>query len=251
MKKINPLICYFAIAAFCALGFNVRATTTNAPSTYANISIDGSFDDWASVPLAYAQPQIAGNRVQYDSLYVANDADYLYIYFTLYTSAFPFSSSENLFVDMDTNYNTGNHEHGIGSDLVIQGGNGYQENSGVFNAGAVSGLNYLMASNSLGTDYELRLSLDVLGTNGLPMLTGNTISIYLESGSEAGSGGNEWFPNYSSSAEAGLLYTLAAAPVPEPSVFALLACGGAFTAMVFMRRRQSYLRSGRRFSKTI
>ncbi|HEY1717350.1 MAG TPA: PEP-CTERM sorting domain-containing protein [Verrucomicrobiae bacterium] len=235
----SKLIHYVAIliAGVCIYGFNACATTINAPSTYANITIDGSFSDWASVPLAYSQPQLPADVVQYDQLYVANDANYLYIYFTLYTPAYPFTSSQNLFFDADTNYATGDHEHGIGSDMGVQSGVGFQQASGVFNTGGtINGLNYMMASNSLGTSYELRISLDATyNTGGAPVFTGDTVSIYLES-SEAG--GSEWFPNFSSSAPAGLTYTLAAAPVPEPSSFSLLAFGGGALAIIGIARRR-------------
>ena len=131
--------------------------------------------------------------------------------------------------------------------MGVQGGAGFQQTSSTFNAGAINGLNYLMASNSLGTSYELRISLDATyASSGDPVFAGDTISLYLQS---TESGGNEWFPNYSSSPEAGLLYTLAAAPAPEPSVLALLACGGVFTIAVIARRRRNYSRTSRRFSE--
>ncbi|HEY3761501.1 MAG TPA: hypothetical protein VGN23_07120 [Verrucomicrobiae bacterium] len=232
----------FVIAIFgiCFLGFKASAfTSTNAPSTYANINIDGSFTDWSGVPLAYSMPQVTGARVQFQNLYVANDANYLYIYFTLYTAANPFTASQSIFIDTDTNFNTGNHEHGIGSDLLVQSGNGYQETSGVFNAGAVNGLNYLMASNSLGTSYELSISLDATyASGGAPVFTGNTISLYLES-SEGGSVGNEWFPNASGSSEGGLIYTLGVESVPEPSVAGVsLLCAGCVAVVVIQRRKK-------------
>ncbi|HEY3761511.1 MAG TPA: spherulation-specific family 4 protein [Verrucomicrobiae bacterium] len=173
-------------------------------NTFRHIVIDGSFDDWADVPLAYSQSETTNAVVQFQNVYLANDDDYLYIRFTLYTNANPFTSSQNIFIDADTNYNTGNHEHGIGSDLLVQSGVPYQENSGVFNAGTDSNLSWLVAPAALTNDFELRISRNTLGTNGLPVLTNNTIAIILES-SEGGSVGNEWFP----SATGGLIYTFA------------------------------------------
>ncbi|HEY3761512.1 MAG TPA: alkaline phosphatase family protein [Verrucomicrobiae bacterium] len=185
------------IANLC-LAFHVCA------GTYQSITVDGSFDDWTNVPLAYSQSQVSNAVVQYQNLYLANDDNYLYIRFTVYTNANPFTSSQNIFIDADTNYNTGNHEHGIGSDLLIQNGAPYQENSGVFNAGSDSNLSWLSAPAAPTNDFELRISRNTLGTNGLPALTNNTIAIFLES-SEGGSVGNEWFPNVTG----GLIYTFA------------------------------------------
>jgi hypothetical protein len=241
-----------AVASVGLFAFSADAfTSTNAPSTYANIAIDGSFSDWAGVPLAYSMPQVSGAKVQFQDLYVANDANYLYVYFTLYTAANPFTSSQNLFIDTDENFNTGNHEHGIGSDLLVQSGSGYQETSGVFNAGAIDGLDYLMASNSLGTSYELRISLTATdATGGTPVFPDSTISLYLES-SEGGSVGNEWFPNASGSSEGGLIYTLAPEPAPEPSTSILLAGPGAFAVALIARRRLKYAQDKRNLSQAV
>lgn len=178
------------------------ALLTITTNTFRHITIDGSFDDWAGIPLAYTQAQPTGDVVQFQNIYVANDESYLYIRFSLYTNANPFTSSQNIFIDTDTNYNTGNHEHGIGSDLLIQSGSPYQENSGVFNAGSDSNLNWLSAPAAPTNEFEVRISRNVLGTNGLPILTNSTIALLLESGE---SSGNEWFPNITG----GLIYSFA------------------------------------------
>ena len=231
------LIHSLAIAGIC-FGFNAGAATTNAPSTYANISIDGSFGDWASVPLAYSQPQLTGDVVQFQNLYIANDNNFLYIQFSLYTSANPFTSKQNLFFDVDHNASTGESEHGIGSEMGIQSGVGFQETNGVFNTGmAISELNWQVASNSAGTDYEMRISLGATFASGAPVFASNTIALYVQS---TESSGNEWFPNVSSG---GLTYTLATAPVPEPSSWALLAFGGMVAIAEIARRRQNCARA--------
>ncbi|HEY1717351.1 MAG TPA: immunoglobulin domain-containing protein [Verrucomicrobiae bacterium] len=204
LKLIHSLA--IAIAGVCISGLNAGAVSTNAPSTYKNITIDGSFDDWTGVPLAYNQPQLSGDVVQYQNLYVANDDDYLYVRFTLYTPADPFTSGQNYFVDVDTNYNTGDHEHGIGSDLFVQSGVGYYQAPGTFNAGAAGDVGWLSAPAAPASDFEYRISRHTLGINGLPMFTNNTVALYLESGESSGS---EWFPNFSSSPLAGLTYTFA------------------------------------------
>jgi hypothetical protein len=174
---------------------------TNA-STYANILIDGSFDDWSNVPLAYSQAQPTGDVVAFQDLYVANDEDYLYIRFSLYNSTNPFVSKENIFIDTDDNAMTGYSEHGIGSEMLIQGGAGYQETNGIFNDGTISGLSWLASPTGVGTNFEVRISRNATYANGTPVFTNNTIAIFLESSESAG---NEWFPNITG----GLTYTFA------------------------------------------
>ena len=202
----------FAILSACAFDFSAQAQAQIfAPSTYKNITIDGSFSDWAGVPLANNRTQITNAVIQFQNIYVANDQNYLYIRFSLYTNANPFTSMVNYFFDADTNFNTGAHEHGIGSDLLVQSGVGYQEYTGVFNAGSATNLNWLSAPAAPTNQYEIRISRSVLGTNGLPMFVSNTISLYLESG-EGGTIGNEWFPNLSGTTPGGLVYTFATPP---------------------------------------
>ena len=62
-------------------------------STYKHITIDGDMSDWAGVPLASTKPQVDGDAVSFENLYVANDEDYIYIRFSLYSAANPFPRS--------------------------------------------------------------------------------------------------------------------------------------------------------------
>jgi hypothetical protein len=110
---------------------SVYAQTT-APSTYKHIAIDGSLDDWTGVPLAYTATAGPTNAIQYENVYVANDENNLYIRFTLYSpraNAFA-NSYDNLFIDADDSSATGYPVGGIGSDMLVQWGGGYQEKNG-------------------------------------------------------------------------------------------------------------------------
>ena len=89
---------------------------TSVPSTFKHITIDGAFDDWTGVPLAYTAPAGPANAIQYENVYVANDENNLYIRFTLYSpraNAFA-NSFDNLFIDADNSAATGFAVAGIG-----------------------------------------------------------------------------------------------------------------------------------------
>src|SRR4051812_23424217 len=90
--------------------------------TFKHVTVDGSFADWTGVPLAASKPQVAGDAVQFQNLYVANDEDYIYFRLSLYTATNPFSSKQNIFFDADTNSATGYSEPGFGSEMLIQSG---------------------------------------------------------------------------------------------------------------------------------
>lgn len=173
--------------------------------TFQSITIDGTFDDWTNVPVAYSQAQATGDVVQFKDISVANDEDYLYVRFSLYTSADPFTSKQNIFIDTDTNAATGYSEHGLGSEILIQSGKGYRETNGVFNAGTINGLDWLASPSAPSTGFEVRISRHATYTNGASIFANNTIAVFLESGE---SSGNEWFPNVSG----GLIYTFATDP---------------------------------------
>ena len=138
-----------------ACGASVYAQTS-APSTYKHITIDGSFDDWTGVPLAYTATAGPANAIQYENVYVANDENNLYIRFTLYSPrADAFANSyDNLFIDADNNTATGYPVGGIGSEMLVQWGGGYQEKNGGFNEGAVNNLGWAFAGSGDNMDFE-------------------------------------------------------------------------------------------------
>ena len=55
--------------------------------TYATISIDGNFADWADVPLVASDPLDNASGVDLANLKVANDDNLIYVYLTLHAAA--------------------------------------------------------------------------------------------------------------------------------------------------------------------
>jgi hypothetical protein len=106
------------------------------------------------------------------------------MHFTLWQASDPFVSFNNIFVDADNDPTTGYAFNGIGSDMLIQAGVGYQEKAGSFNAGDINGLDWLAAPTGAGTEFELRFSRHATyadpDAGGLVFRT-NTIAVVLES----------------------------------------------------------------------
>jgi hypothetical protein len=153
------------------------------PQTFTStIVIDGSFDDWASVPLALTDDEedpAAGT--DFKDLWATSDANYIYIRFTLYAPGDPTTFLNNIFIDADDDVTTGYSAFGIGSEMLIQSGTGYQEKNGGFNEGAIDDLDFAMAPAGTGTDFELRISRKAKYANdGAPVFTGNAIRFVLE-----------------------------------------------------------------------
>jgi hypothetical protein len=181
--------------------------------TFKHIAIDGSFADWTGVPVAYSQAQDVTNAVAYQNIYVANDEDYLYVRFSIYGSADPFTSLQNIFVDADNNAATGYHAHGlVGSEMLIQAGAGYQEKNGGFNEGPINALDWQAAPAGSASEFEFRISrAAVYATNGAPVFSNNTIAFVLES-EAPGFVSVEWVPPTTG----GLTYTFASAASNGP-----------------------------------
>jgi Big-like domain-containing protein/immunoglobulin I-set domain protein len=189
MKKDKTYLA--AILVGCLSAFTSGAFA----GTYKHITIDGSFGDWAGVPLAYTQAQDVNNVVAYKDIYIANDEDYLYVRFTIYgspTNAFTFL--QNCFLDTDNNTGTGYSAHGTGSEMLIQAGAGYQEKNGGFNEGAINNLDWAASPMGDGTEFEFRVSRHATFANdSTPVFANDSITLTLES-ETSGFVPTEWYP---------------------------------------------------------
>ncbi|MDR3459640.1 MAG: Ig-like domain-containing protein [Verrucomicrobiae bacterium] len=196
------------IGLVAASGFGVQAQTSVA-STFKHITIDGSFSDWTGVPVAYTAPVGPANAIQYENVYIANDQNNIYVRFTLYSpraNAFA-NSYDNIFIDGDGNSATGNPVAGIGSEMLIQWGGGYQEKNGGFNEGGINNLGWSIAADPGSTDFEIAISRSAtFASDGSPVFTANTIALLLE-------GDNTSYVNTAyAPPSGGLVYTFADAP---------------------------------------
>ena len=149
----------------------------------STVVIDGSFDDWADVPLAFSDPQDTTEAVDYKDAFVWNDDNFIYVRITLHMPGDPAIFYNNLFVDADNDPVSGYHPFGgMGSEMLIQGGSGYQEKNGVFNEGEIVGLDWAIVPEGTGTDFEFRFSRHArYASDNLPVFTRRAIGMALES----------------------------------------------------------------------
>ena len=212
----------FRLMVACA-GMASAVAQTNAPSSYKHITIDGSFSDWAGVPIAYTAAEGPANAIQYENVYIANDETNLYIRFTLYSprvNAFA-NSYDNIFIDADNDPGTGYSVGGIGSSMLIQWGGGYQEKNGLFNEGLINNLGWNIAGSPDSTDFEIAISLGATyASDNTPVFTNSTIALLLE-GDNTGYANVEFAPP-----AGGMVYTLATNPPPPASNLALIKLNG-------------------------
>ena len=156
--------------------------TTGGVGTYRTIAIDGNFSDWSNVPVAYVGAP-DGNPVNFAEAQFANDTNYLYGHFKLFSAYAPFSDYyTHLFIDTDDNSATGYPVGGalFGSEFMIESGFGYDERNGSFNAGSVSDVGWAIAPATAGTEFEFRVSLGALYAGNRKVFSGNSVRLLLQ-----------------------------------------------------------------------
>ena len=100
--------CLFLVGSCLAFLLVSRPTLAG---TYANITIDDAYADWASIPTLITDPVDAVNAPDIDYVQIANDETYLYIRFHYHTAQ---SFSTYLAIDNDSNPATGYNVAGLG-----------------------------------------------------------------------------------------------------------------------------------------
>src|ERR1043165_283357 len=206
-------------AAFVVASISGSAFAVIASSTEKHITIDGSFSDWAGVPVAFEDAADSTDSADYKTVYVAHDDDFIYIRFTLHTPHAQFTSHENIFVDAEDDPSTG-YSLFVGSEMLIQGGAGYQEANGVFNAGTINGLNWAAAPTGTADDFEVRISRHATNaSDGSPVFSSDTIAFILEA-EDANYARKDTAPDFE-----GIEYTFTPAPSPLGDAVDLVTMG--------------------------
>ena len=158
---------------------NPVAPGTSAPFV-STILIDGSFGDWAGVPLAYTDGVDLLTASDYQNVFITNDASHIFIRVTLHTPSDLGIFYNNIFVDGDNNTGTG-FNFRVGSEMLIQGGGGFQEKNGGFNEGGIDGLDWFMQPDGVGTDFEFRISRSAtFADDGQPVFTAPAIGLVFD-----------------------------------------------------------------------
>ncbi|MHB9009286.1 MAG: DOMON domain-containing protein, partial [Limisphaerales bacterium] len=104
-----------SLAGVCAT-FLLTSASSQA-GTFKRIVIDGSFDDWAGVPVLATDDEDAPESFDFRDVYVANDEEYLYLSATLYAPADYASFNHQVIIDTDQDPGTGHPWAGVGSEF--------------------------------------------------------------------------------------------------------------------------------------
>jgi hypothetical protein len=149
----------------------------------ANIVLDGSFEDWAGIPVALSETQDTPEGIEFKEISIANDDDYIYVRMAFYAAVGPLGDQiyYHVYSDADNDVATGLSTGGIGSEMMIENGGGYQQKNGGFNEGVVNGLDLMFAPNVPATEFEGRFSRRcTYDTDGQPVYTNNVVGFRFE-----------------------------------------------------------------------
>ena len=83
------------------------------------ITIDGQFQDWENVPIAYSDMEGDGMSADFAEIKITYDLEFLFIYFSFHNGEFLMQdwNAFHLYVDADNDSSTGLEYHGIGAEL--------------------------------------------------------------------------------------------------------------------------------------
>jgi hypothetical protein len=200
--------------------------------TYITVSLDGSPSDWSGIPVAFTGNV---NTPDISKVQLANDSNYFYIGITFTNPVnLQFTSGGGdvfLGFDTDSNSATGFDIFGagqVGSELGYQNDFPFQQASGNFNSGSVSGGGGLIApfDSSSVSFMEIGIPLNsTYVTGGLATFPNQSFNLGIYTQNMADSSANF---------TGALSYTLA--EVPEPGSMALLAGGGILSLAAGVRR---------------
>ncbi len=180
------------------------------------ISIDGFFDEWATVPVTFADPEADGTTEDIALLRITNDSSSLFLDLAFHSPEFTLRSQNSitLYIDTDEDAQTGLAIHGIGAELewCLGCASGvFHQAQGAENLGR-NDFEVLMAPAYTSRRFELALSLasDPLTLNGTQVP--GRLSIVV-----VASGQGDFLPD----APGGVEYLIDSSPPQEPPAISL------------------------------
>ncbi len=198
----------------------VLGTVTAYGGQFKRITIDGNFNDWAGVAPAAVDAEDASGTLDFKEIYLANDEDYLYVRVKLYSEIDYSKFHHHVFIDADADPGTGFSIAGIGSELMIEDGGGYQQASGQWNAGNATELGWAEAPTGSTKEFELRISRKARDAGGTLVFANPNLALAVEAENSG------WTTVDVAPDSSGAAYEFAATPPKATGTQSLLSLAG-------------------------
>jgi PEP-CTERM motif-containing protein len=218
MHKVSKILTGTSLAVALATAGTAQA------GTFANITMDGFFGDWAGIPVLVTDAADNAGQIDFASIQLANDDDFLYVRIVFQTAR---SNGAWFAVDTDENPATGFDPFGIsgqGEEAGWVNDFAVDQRTG-FNVGGLAPITVVaadgLADNCCGDSIEREIAIPrnvAYINNPGPVFVDNDFTFigWTDTG-----GGDVTTPTY---------YQFA---VPEPASMALIGLGG----LAMLRRR--------------
>ncbi len=112
---------------------------------FKRITIDGNFDDWIGIPVAMDDEVDEEGMFDIRDVAIANDEAFIYVKARLHSPADYASFNHQVVLDGDGDTFTSLQWVGLGFEMMIENGSGFQQKNGAFNEGGVSQLDWSTA----------------------------------------------------------------------------------------------------------
>lgn len=208
--------------------FSLLAVGTASAGSFANITIDGDFSDWAGIPVLDNDGADNVGNIDISSIQIANDDDFLYLRVSFHqpiTVNPTIDGSVFIAIDNDSNTSTGFDIFSlglVGSEVGWQNDFPFEQSTVSFNAGGVTGGAAIIsplfnsAADASVTTSEREYALSRAATfsgSGSSIFPNGNISVLF------------WADVGAGDVSSAIPYTFAPNPIPEPSTATMMLLG--------------------------
>jgi len=199
----GELILKRVIPAVFAVFLSASAAIAAEKPTLQRIVMDGLFDDWSQVPVAFTDPAGDNGRSSADirSIWLANDDKYIYLRFEVgrLLNLQHIAGPLRIYFDVDRSADTGFRVGPMGSDfmLMLPERHGAEQTADEFEAAPIGhgDLSLVWEPTVAGDQFELRIARDtVFEKRGTPIFANPSFDI-LFAGRGPHSDTEEWAPD--------------------------------------------------------
>lgn len=211
------------VLAGASLAFALAASGSARAGTFATMTMDGNFADWAGIPAGVVDAADNAGQIDFASIQLANDNDFLYVHIVFHTAR---SNGAWFVVDTDESAATGFDPFGIsgiGAEAAWVNDFPVDQRTG-FNVGTISPF-ITVAPDCCSDVMEREMAIPrtvIFDSDNAPVFVDNDFNFIGWTDTAGAGGGDLTTPTF---------YEFA---VPEPASMALIGLGG----LAMLRRRR-------------